>query len=145
MCTRSPAVSPAVPTTSMGLSIFPRLAAEREVWSRWRPEPSFTDGDGIPAGSVAASALDCSTGLVFQFDEDLARRLRKEGKAKVPGAFDVRVLRTPLLSPEGDYRVIARQIGQEDRGLFGISALVDRDGMPYAAAAATWFTIDRPA
>jgi acyl-coenzyme A thioesterase PaaI-like protein len=133
------------PDQEHGLRIFPRLAGEREVWSRWRPEPSFTDGGGVLAGSVAASALDCSTALVFQFDDDLARRLRDEGKAAIPvlGAFDVRMLRVPPVALDGDYRVIARRIGQQGRRLFGVSALFDRDGLTYATAEATWFTIDR--
>jgi acyl-coenzyme A thioesterase PaaI-like protein len=133
------------PDQEHGLRIFPRLAGEREVWSRWRPEPSFTDGGGVLAGSVAASALDCSTALVFQFDDDLARRLRDEGKAAIPvlGAFDVRMLRVPPVVLDGDYRVIGRRIGQEGRRLFGVSALFDRGGGAYATAEATWFTIDR--
>lgn len=134
------------PDHEHGLRIFPRLAGDREVWSRWRPEPSFTDGGGVLAGSVAASALDCSTTLVFQFDDELARRLRDEGKTAIPvlGAFDVRVLRVPPVALDGDYRVLARRVGLEGRRLFGVSALFDRDGVPYATAEATWFTIDRP-
>lgn len=134
------------PDHEHGLSIFPRLAGEREVWSLWRPELLFTDGGGVLAGSVAASALDCSTALVFQFDDDLARRLRDEGKAAIPllGSFDVRMLCVPPVALDGDYVVIARRIGQEGRRLFGISALFDRGGAPYATAEATWFTVDRP-
>ena len=134
------------PGRDRGLHIFPRLAGDREVWARWHPERSFTDGGGVLATAVAASALDCSSGLVFQFDDDLAQRIREEGKGAIPvlGAFDIRVLRVPPAEIEGDYRVLARRVGQEGRRLFGLSGLFDRDGLTYATAEAIWFTIDRP-
>ncbi len=133
------------PGHDRGLRIFPRLAGDREVWARWHPEPSFTDGAGVLAATVAASALDCSSGLVFQFDDELAQRIRGEGKGAIPvlGAFDIRVLRVPPVVIEGDYRVLARRVGQEGRKLFGLSGLFDRDGLTYATAEATWLTIDR--
>jgi hypothetical protein len=133
------------PGRDRGLHIFPRLVGDREVWARWRPEPSFTDGAGVLAATVAASALDCSSGLVFQFDDELAQRIREEGKGAIPvlGAFDIRVLRVPPVAIEGDYRVLARRVGLEGRKLFGLSGLFDRDGLTYATAEATWFTIDR--
>lgn len=132
------------PDRDRGLHIFPRLAGDREVWARWRPEPSFTDGAGVLAAAVAASALDCSSGLIFQFDDEFAQRMKDEGKAAIPvlGAFDIRVLRLPPVAVEGDYRVLARRLGQEGRKLFGLSGLFDRDGLTYATAEATWFTID---
>jgi hypothetical protein len=132
------------PRHDRGLQIFPRLAGDREVWARWHPEPSFTDGAGVLAATVVASALDCSSGLVFQFDDELAQRIREEGKGPIPvlGAFDIRVLRVPPVAIVGDYRVLARRLGQEGRKLFGLSGLFDRDGVAYATAEATWITID---
>ena len=133
------------PDQDRGLRIIPRLAGDREVWAHWRPEPSFTDGAGVLAAAVAASALDCSSGLVFQFDDELAQRMKEEGRGAIPvlGSFDIRVLRVPPVAIEGDYRVLARRVSHEGRKLFGLSGLFDRDGITYATAEATWLTINR--
>ena len=133
------------PDQDRGLRIIPRLAGDREVWAHWRPEPSFTDGAGVLAAAVAASALDCSSGLVFQFDDELAQRMKEEGRGAIPvlGSLDIRVLRVPPVAIEGDYRVLARRVSHEGRKLFGLSGLFDRDGITYATAEATWLTINR--
>ena len=52
------------------------------------------------------------------------------------GSLDVRYLRVPPL--DRDYRVAAKAQLRDGRKFFGLSALFDDDGTPYAMAEATW-------
>jgi len=52
------------------------------------------------------------------------------------GSLDVRCLRVPPL--DCGYRVAAKALRRDGRKFYGLSALVDDAGTPYAMAESTW-------
>jgi hypothetical protein len=100
----------------------------------WRPSPEFDDGDGVLSTMILASALDCSSGICMPVA--MQRELLAEDRFFVLGSLELRMLRVPPVGRE--YRVVAKALARDGRKFFGLSALFDDAGTPYAMAESTW-------
>jgi hypothetical protein len=67
---------------------------------------------------------------------EMQRELLEHDQFFLLGSLDVRYLR--VASVERDYRVAAKALLRDGRKFFGLSALFDGAGAPYAMAEATW-------
>lgn len=117
-----------------GLHIYPRVAADGVTCAPWRPAAAFDDGDGSISPMIVASALDCSSGICMPVQ--LQRDLLDEDRFFLLGSLEVRYLRPAPVAR--DYRVAAQARRRDGRKFFGVSALFDAGGTPYAFAQATW-------
>ena len=122
------------PEHAGGMRIFPRVAGEGIVCAPWRPAREFDDGGGALAALILTSALDCSSGICMPVE--MQRELLDLDQFFLLGSLDVRYLR--VASVERDYRVAAKALLRDGRKFFGLSALFDDAGVPYAMAEATW-------
>jgi hypothetical protein len=110
-----------------------RIARRGIIWTRWNPEPDFTDGEGKLAATIITSALDCATIYTVNADDpEFMPRMLREKKSWTTGTYAVRFLRVPPLQIDGGYIIVARYLGREDRKFFAMSALFDRQGTVYA-------------
>lgn len=122
------------PEHAAGLQIYPRVAGEGIVCAPWRPAREFDDSGGALATLILTSALDCSSGICMPVA--MQRELLDLDQFFLLGSLDVRYLRVPPL--DRDYRVAAKALLRDGRKFFGLSALFDDAGTPYAMAEATW-------
>jgi hypothetical protein len=110
------------------------------VCAPWRPAAEFDDaralarGGGVLSTLVLTSAIDCSSGICMPVA--MQRELLELDQFFLLGSLDVRYLRVPPL--DRDYRVAAKALLRDGRKFFGLSALVDDAGTPYAMAESTW-------
>ena len=110
-----------------------RIARRGIIWTRWEPEPVFSDGNGRLAATIIASALDCATIYTVNADDpEFMARMLREKRSWTTGTYGVRFLRVPPVKIAGGYIIVARYLGGEDRKFFAISALLDRQGTVYA-------------
>ena len=131
--------------TETALKLRHRIPKPGCLWTRWETEPTFTDGNGRLATTMAVAVLDCSTLWVIGTNEpDLGVGLALENKMWMTGTYGVRFLRVPPMDVEGGYRVATRYLGRDGRKSFTMSALLDREGTVYAMAEAISILIDLP-
>jgi hypothetical protein len=116
------------------LHIYPRVAGEGIVCAPWVPAAEFDDGGGAVSTMVLTSALDCSSGICLPVE--MQRELLELDQFFLLGSLDVRFLRVPAVGAQ--YRVAAKMLRRDGRKFFGVSALFDDSGTPYAYAEATW-------
>ena len=128
------------PENARGLHIYPRVAGYGLVCAPWRPSPEFDDGGGALATLVLSSALDCSSGICMPVE--MQRELLALDQFFLLGSMELRFLRVPEVG--GDYRVAAKALGRDGRKFFGMSALFDGSGTPYAMAQSTWIIAGVP-
>jgi hypothetical protein len=117
-----------------GLYIYPRVVGDGVTCAPWRPAPEFDDGGGVVAQLILTSALDCSSGICMPIA--MQRDLLDRDQFFLLGSLDVRYLRLPPL--EQDYRVAAKALARDGRKFFGMSALFDGAGTPYAYVDSAW-------
>lgn len=117
-----------------GLHIYPRVAGDGITCAPWNPAPEFDDGGGVLSTMVLTSALDCSSGICMPVH--LQRELIERDQFFLLGSLDAHYLRVPSVGR--DYRVAARALLRDGRKFFGLSALFDNAGTPYAYVEATW-------
>jgi hypothetical protein len=117
-----------------GLHIYPRVAGEGIVCAPWVPTAEFDDDAGAVSAMVLTSALDCSSGICLPVH--MQRELLELDQFFLLGSLDVRFLRVAAV--ERPYRVAAKMLRRDGRKFFGLSALFDEAGTPYAFAEATW-------
>jgi acyl-coenzyme A thioesterase PaaI-like protein len=122
------------PEADRGLRIYPRVVADGVVCSAWRPDPEFRDDGGALSAPILTSALDCSSGICMPVA--MQRELIEEDRFFVLGSLDVRYLRVAPLAR--DYRVVAKALHRDGRKFFGLAALFDNDGVPFAMTESTW-------
>lgn len=122
------------PDNADGLQIYPRVAADGVTCAPWRPAAEFDDGDGALSTMILASALDCSSGICMPVA--MQRELLAEDRFFLLGSLALRMLRVPPVARE--YRVVARALLRDGRKFFGLAALFDDAGTPYAMAESTW-------
>ena len=122
------------PDHADGLHIYPRVAADGVVCTPWRPAAEFDDGGGVLSTLVLTSAIDCSSGICMPVA--MQRELLDLDQFFLLGSLDVRYLRVPSLNR--GYRVAAKALLRDGRKFFGLSALIDDAGTPYAMAESTW-------
>jgi hypothetical protein len=117
-----------------GLHIYPRVVADGIVCAPWIAAPEFDDGGGALSTLVLTSAIDCSSGICMPVA--MQRELLDLDQFFLLGSLDVRYLRVPRAG--ATYRVAAKALLRDGRKFFGLSALIDDTGTPYAMAESTW-------
>ncbi len=117
-----------------GLHIYPRVVSDGVVCAPWQPAPEFDDGGAALSTLALTSAIDCSSGICMPVA--MQRELLELDQFFLLGSLDVRCLRVPPL--DCGYRVAAKALRRDGRKFYGLSALVDDAGTPYAMAESTW-------
>jgi hypothetical protein len=122
------------PDAKDGMHIYPRFVGDGLVCAPWTPPLEFEDGNGAVSPMIIAAALDCSSGICIP--RETQRELIEQDRFFLLGSLSVSFLRLP---PVGrDYRVVGKLLRRDGRKFFGLSALFDEGGTPYACAEATW-------
>jgi hypothetical protein len=86
---------------------------------------------------VIASALDCSSGICLPREQQ--EELLRTDQFYLLGSLDVRYLRAAPV--DASYRVVGRALRRDGRKFYGMSALFDESGTPYATAEAIWIIV----